>query len=224
MKRDINSLIGYKIAATDGELGEVTDFYFDDKAWTIRYLIVETGTWLNHRKVLISPEAVLKDFRTPGKFNVNLTVDQIRNSPDIDTQLPVSRQQREILHKHHAWENYWEANIFGGGDVGTSIPVNEEEELERAKKLDIHLRSAMHVSGYHIHASDGELGHVNNFILEDATWRITHLVIDTAKWISTHKVLVDVSHVEAVQWYNLEVFLDITQDELTGSPEYHPVS
>lgn len=224
MKMDINSLIGYKIAATDGELGEVTDFYFDDKAWTIRYLIVETGTWLSHRKVLISPESVKKDFRTPGKFNVDLTVDQVRNSPHIDTQLPVSRQQREILHKHHSWENYWESSFFGGGDVGDTIASPEEQEKIIAS-LDTHLRSIEDVSGYHIHAYNGQLGHVNNFILDDETWRITQLVIDTRKWLrrSGHKVLIDVSHVESVQWYNYEVFVDMRVEEVDNSPEYHGV-
>ncbi len=224
MKRNINSLIGYKIAATDGELGEVTDFYFDDKAWTIRYLIVDTGSSLSNRKVLISPEVVARGFREPGKFRVNITVDQVRNSPHIDTQLPVSRQQREILHKHHAWENFWEASFMGTGDGDVEIATGDvKPDEDFFAKYDIHLRSVEDVSGYGIHAYDGEFGHVNNFILDDETWQITQLVIDTRKWLSGHKVLIDVAHVLAVQWRNYEVYVDLKIDQLDHSMEYQGV-
>jgi len=221
MKRDINSLIGYKIAATDGELGEVTDFYFDDKAWTIRYLIVDTGKFLSERKVLISPQVVEKNFREPGKFKLNITVEQIQNSPNIDADLPVSRQQREVLHKHHAWENFWEASFWGSGHADVEIaPEEVHPDEDFFAKYDIHLRSIEDVSGYGIHAADGEIGHVANFILDDETWQITQLVVDTRKWLSGHRVLVDVSHVLAVQWRNYEVYVDMKIDEIDHSVEY----
>ncbi|MEO6521409.1 MAG: PRC-barrel domain-containing protein [Mucilaginibacter sp.] len=223
MKRDINSLIGFKIAATDGELGTVKDFYFDDHSWTIRYLIVETGTWLNSRKVFVSPQSVQSGFRDPGKFHVNLTMDQLKNSPSIDTDLPVSRQQEEILHMHHSWQNYWDNNFFGGGTSGDTIPaeeINGENETP-GKEYNTHLRSAADVSGYQIHASNGIIGHVNNFLIDDDTWQLLNFVVDTTKWFGGKKVLVDVNYVEAVQWYNYIVFVNIDMAHVENSPEYH---
>jgi sporulation protein YlmC with PRC-barrel domain len=221
MTRDINSLLGFKIAASNGELGEVKDFYFDDEKWVIRYLVVDTG--IADRKVLIAPEAVESNFRLPGKFKVNLTIEQILNCPDIDTNLPVSRQQREVLHKHHAWENYWESRFFGGGNATDVIAAETEETDEPGVMYDPHLRSAMEVSGYHIHAIGGKIGHVNNFIMDDDTWTLTHFVIDTRNLIGGKKVVVSVEHVDAVQWYNQEVFLDISPEAVEDSPEYHKI-
>jgi len=222
MKRDINSLIGFKIAATDGEIGTVKDFYFDDHTWTIRYLIVETGTWLNSRKVFIFPQSVQSGFRD-GKFHVNLTMDQVKNSPSIDTDLPVSRQQEEVLHLHHSWQNYWDSNFFGGGSTGDTIQAEEVNGNNETpgKEYDVHLRSAAEVSGYQIHASDGIIGHVNNFLIDDDTWELLNFVVDTTKWFGGKKVLIDVNHVEAVQWYNFIVFVDVTMDFIENSPEYH---
>ena len=222
MKHDINSLIGYKIHATDGELGTVKDFYFDDKAWTIRYLIVETGSWFSSKKVLVAPQAV--SGVTSDTINVNLTMDQVKNSPDIDTNLPVNRQQEEVLHLHHAWQNYWDGNFFGGGTTGGStIQANEvSSDFDKIdNKYDINLRSAMEVSGYRIHATDGEIGHVNNFILDTDAWTITTLVVDVKNnLIGGKKVLIDNSHIQAVQWYNAEVFLDMKTAAIESSPEY----
>ena len=220
MKQDINSLIGYKIAATDGELGEVTDFYFDDKAWTIRYLVVETGSG-SHGKVLISPDVVIKDFREPAKFHVSLTVDQVRNSPDIDTNLPVSRQQREVFHTQHPWENTWESYFFGSGGGADVIPMSEKADIDPNVTYDIHLRNIDDVTGYYIHASDGQFGHVSNFILDDDTWTITQLVIDTRKWLRRRQVVIDIAYVRAVQWYNYEVFVNMKIEEIEHSQEYH---
>jgi sporulation protein YlmC with PRC-barrel domain len=223
MKRDINSLIGYKIAATDGELGTVKDFYFDDSTWIIRYLVIETGSWLASRKVLVTPDVVEKDFRAPGKFKVNLTVEQIKNSPDIDTDLPVSRQQEEVLHLHHSWQNYWDSNFFGGGTSGDTIQAKELSKREEhpQKGYDVNLRSAAEVSGYQIHANNGNIGHVNNFLIDDDSWQLLNFVVDTTKFFGGKKVLVSVEHVESVQWYNYIVFVDISMEEVESSPEYH---
>jgi sporulation protein YlmC with PRC-barrel domain len=116
MKRNINSLIGYSIEATDGKIGTVKDFYFDDETWTIRYLVVETGNWLSGRKVLISPVALIKKNWSNGLIPVNLTKEQIQNSPDIDTDKPVSRQQEAMLNQHHFLEKLLGKRLIWWGD------------------------------------------------------------------------------------------------------------
>jgi uncharacterized protein YrrD len=179
MQRNINNLIGYRIGATDGEIGKVEEFYFDDETWTIRYLIVLTGNWLANRKVLISPEVLVRDAPAFRSFPVNLACEQIRNSPDIDTDKPVS--------------------------------------VPGPPAADLHLRSSRQVTGYNLHTTDGEIGHIIDFILDDETWQVLYLVVDTHRWFGGKKVLIGVNLITAVQWDNSKVFVDITTDALKGS-------
>jgi hypothetical protein len=158
MERNINSLIGYCMQATDGEIGEVVDFYFDDETWLIRYLVVKTGNWLSGRKVLISAAGLAPTDIKPDLFPISITKEQIRKSPDIDTDKPVSRQQEAMLNQHHFWENYWGSGSYGGEmGIPNRLPVRIKE-IDRDPKEDIHLRSIAEVDGYTIHASDGEIG------------------------------------------------------------------
>jgi sporulation protein YlmC with PRC-barrel domain len=225
MQRNINSLIGYNLEGTDGEIGKVTDFYFDDDTWTIRYLILQTGNWFSGRDVLISPEALVKSIWKPGIFPVNLTKDQILNSPDIDTDKPVSRQQEIELYGHYLWQPYWGSDFYAGGlwGIPSSAPVidqkivKETDENDKRSKDDRHLRSTHEVTGYHIHAIDGEIGHVKDFIMDDRTWQIVWLVVDTHNWIGGKKVLIPVRHIKEVQWENSKVVADETVDSVKNS-------
>jgi uncharacterized protein YrrD len=230
MQCSINSLIGYTMEATDGELGKVVDFYFDDQTWTIRYLILESGNWLTGRKLLISPEALVKTSWKSGTFPVNLTKEQIRNSPDIDTEKPVSRQQEIELYGHYPWQSYWGSGFYPGGVWGiTDSPeemnnkilegdysgIGSDADLHAAD--DPHLRSMKQVTGYHIDATDGEIGHVKDFIVDDQTWQLESLVVDTHNWFGGKKVLVAVTHIRKLEWSDSKVFVDTTVDSIKNS-------
>jgi len=218
MERNINSLLEYSIEATDGEIGKVEDFYFDDRTWDIRYLIVKTGNWLSDRKVLIAPSAVVATSLQNGLFSVNLTKEQINNSPDIDTDEPVSRQQEIELYGHYQWENYWGSGFYAGGSMGISTPfpvMDKKVLIEADQKVnhaedDPHLRSTERITGYHLHASDGDVGHVNDFILEEKTWQIKFIVVDTHNWFGGKKVLIPVGIIKKIEWTDFKVFLDMT--------------
>jgi sporulation protein YlmC with PRC-barrel domain len=222
MERNINGLFGYNLEARDGEIGEVVDFYFDDETWTIRYLVVKTGGWLLGRKVLISPAALLHKGLGPDAIPVNLTQEQVRSSPDIDTDKPVSRQKEAMLNKHHFWENYWGSGSYGGQmGIANARPVHlKKSELDPNE--DIHLRSITEVDGYAIHAEEGEIGHVNDLIVDDQTWKLTNLVVDTHDWLGGKKVLISTGHIQAVSFFNLSIRLDITQAEIEHSHLYDP--
>jgi len=220
MEHNINGLIGYSLGATDGDIGEVVDFYFDDETWTIRYLVVKTGGWLSGRKVLISPAALLHTVFGPELIPVKLTQEQIRTSPDIDTDKPVSRQKEAMLNKHHFWDNYWGSGGYGGQmGISNRRPIHIKES-ERDPNEDIHLRAISEVDGYAIHATDGEIGHVSDLIVDDQTWKLTDLVVDTHNWIGGKKVLISVDHIQAVSFFNLRVSLDITKEEIENSRTY----
>jgi uncharacterized protein YrrD len=222
MKRNINGLTGFNLEATDGEIGEVVDFYFDDETWTIRYLVVKAGGWLSGRKVLISPAALLHKGLGEESIPVNLTQRQVRTSPDIDTDKPVSRQKEAMLNKHHFWENYWGSGSYGGQmGITNATPVHITPS-ERDPNEDIHLRSIAEVDGYAIHAKDGEIGHVNDMIVDDQTWKLTDLVVDTHDWIGGKKVLITIDHIETVSFFNLLIRLDVTKAEIENSRLYEP--
>lgn len=218
MERNINSLIGNSIEATDGIIGEVEEFYFDDETWTVRYLIVKTGSWLSGREVLISPAALKNRDWSTGSIPVILTKKQIQDSPDIDTKKPVSRQQEVELYGHYQWENYWGSGFYGGGSMGVSMPfpsIDREVLIEPDKNHkkpddDTHLRSTERITGYHIHASDGEIGHVKDFVMNDKTWQIKFIVVDTHNWFGGKKVLIPVGLIKKIEWADSEVFLDMS--------------
>jgi sporulation protein YlmC with PRC-barrel domain len=207
MERGVNNLIDQNLEATDGEIGKVKDFYFDDGSWTIRYLVVTTGEWLSERKVLISPHALVQHSWASGIFRVNLNREQVQNSPDIDTDKPVSRQQEEELANYYPWQPYWGTGFYQGGVWGI-IPSNGDQ----------HLRSCKEVMGYHIQTADGDVGRVNDFIMDDTTWQISYLVVDTYNWIGGKKVLIAVRHIQEVQWENSKVVADMTVDTIKNSP------
>jgi uncharacterized protein YrrD len=233
MQHKIKSLIGFTIGATDGEIGEVKEFYFDDDTWTVRYLIVETGNWFNNRKVLIAPEALLKPDWKNKIFPINLSKEKIKNSPNIDTERPVSRQHEIEMYNYYPWTSYWGGGVWGGG-MGVSGMMTEgeepiEERLRREDSTntkdaveDTHLRSTLNVTGYAIHAIDGKVGDVEDFIVNDATWKLDFLEVDAGDWFQGKKVLITPKLVKEIKWDSSEIFLNISVADVKSSPEYEP--
>lgn len=217
MKRNVKSLIGYTMGATDGEIGKVRDFYFDDLTWTIRYLIVETGSWLSGRKVLISPQAIITPVLSKKTIPVNLAMDQIRNSPDIDTDKPVSRQHEEMLYRHYPWSIYWEGGVFGMDQI---LPRDINISKDQWDKGNPHLRSVDNMRGYVIRATDGNVGDVADFIFEDSTWRVSFLVVDTGKLFPGKKVLLFPDMISEISWEDSAISVSVTKDDIKHSPHY----
>lgn len=232
MLRNINGLIGQAIQATDGELGKADEFYFDDRTWQIRYLVVDTGNWLAGRKVLISPAAFKRPDAGPGPFPVALTREQVRNSPDIDTKKTVSRQNELELHEYYSWPMYWGGGFYAGGMIpGVPAPVAFEETAEAAAagqdKENPHLRGTGAVTGYGLHAADGPIGQVEDFITDISGWTIRYLVADVGLWLPGKKVLISPHWIERVAWETSEIFVNLSREAVRKSPEFdpaHPVS
>ena len=222
MLRSVFELIGYSMAAADGDLGKAHDFLFDDEQWTIRHLVVDTGHWLPGRKVLIAPEALGKADWAKRQFSVSLTREQIENSPPIDTDEPVSRQKERVLFEYFAWTPYW-----GGGVMwpyaqpgGMAVPEPKAREPENAE--DTHLRSVRAVNGYHISAHDGDVGHVEDFVIDDESWVIRYIVADTRNWLPGKKVLLSPSWFKDVNWQEHKVSTDLNRDQIKDAPEFDP--
>lgn len=224
MLRSMKELRGYKIRAKDGDIGKVVEFYFDDKGWTIRYLVADTGNWLPGRQVLIAPAAFhgQPDWKSET-FPVILTKEMIKESPHISTDRPVSRQKELKLNRYYGWPIYWSLNPEGipVGELPVAesgIPPTEEPEG------DSHLRSSREVIGYHIQAKDGEIGHVDDFIVDDENWIIRYMIVDTRNWLPGKKVLVSPHWIEEVNWAEAKVHVDLTREKIKDSPEYDPAA
>jgi len=222
MLHKIKTLKGYSLASLDGEIGAVKEFYFDDKHWTIRYLVADTGNWLTGRKVLISPFALVGAIEEERHITVNLTKKQIEDSPPLDSDEPISRQFEEAYNGYYEWPTYWGGPYMWGAYPYAIVRDREHksEATQDAKAWDPNLRSTLEVSSYHIQASDGEIGHVEDFIIDDETWAIRYLIVDTRNWWPGKKALVSPQWIERVSWEESKVFVNLTREAIKQSPEY----
>lgn len=231
----LTSLKGRTVAATDGDIGSVDDIYFDDQRWGVRYFVVDTGGWLGGRKVLISPLALRPGIWPDGGIPVNLTREQVEKSPPMDSDRPVSRHYEMAHAAHYRNSYYWTGpHLWGIGGYSTMLgteqvpPTSQDEEMramadaERAAAETTHLRSAREVIGYKVAASDGTAGEIDDFLVETDTWQIVRLVVDSRNWLPGGQVLVSPEAVDHIDWNISSLRLNMTQDEVRASPEFHP--
>ncbi len=214
-------LNGYKLAGLDGEIGKVKDFYFDDRHWTIRYLVADTGTWLTANQVLISPYALNHVETFEKDISVNLTTKQIEKSPSLSSHKPVSRQFEDDYYGYYGWPTYWSGSSVWGNSTYLERDRNKWGQLSKgAKAWDRHLRSTYAVTGSHLQALDGEIGHVEDFIIDDENWTIRYLVVATKNWWPGKKVLVSPQWIERVSWEESKVFTNLSRQTIKESSEY----
>jgi len=225
MLNTAKTLTGYKLDSLDGEIGKVKEFYFDDRHWAIRYLVANTGNWLTGRHVLISPHALVAAIKEEKHIAIDLTRKQIEESPSLNSDKPVSRQFEEAYYGYYGWPMYWSGpNMWGAYPYIVRDREKRKEPNQGEKSWDAHLRSTDAVRGYHIQATDGEIGHVEDFIIDDETWAIRYLVIDTRNWWPGKKVLVSPHWIERVSWNESKVFVKLTRESIKQSPEYTEAS
>lgn len=238
MLRSANELIGDHVLADDGQIGSVHDFLYEDREWVIRYLVVSTGPWILGKKVLISVRALGQPDWTSNQFPVTLTREEIKNSPEIDADKPVSRQEEIRLHEHYGWPIYWSEPRNIGEPLPTSPPAQSEiQDQARAEKeigkmrpvsrdehSDPHLRSMREVIGYAISARDGKIGRVDDFITADDDWIIRYLVIDTGNWIPGPRVLIAPNWIGSISYEENAVRVNLSKEMIKNSPEYDPAN
>lgn len=216
-----HDLKGCTLRARDGEIGAVRDLFFDEIGWTVRYFVVETGAWLRSRQVLISPEAVRETAWAQKQLAVDLTTDQVRNSPGVETDRPVSRQYEARMREHYRWPPYWGGGaVFAGTTTSLAGTVPVRVAVEEPMTGDPHLFSTNAVTGHHIAASDGEIGHAEEFLVDDATWTIRYLVVDTRNWLPGRRVLVAPKWIDAIDWPGRKLRTDLSRDAIRQSPPY----
>src|ERR1017187_9679436 len=220
MLQSIKQLYGDKLGASDGEIGHVKDFYFDDHTWAVRYVVADTGSWLPGRQVLISPHA-FGNLHEAGKLLlVNLTRKQIEDSPAIESHKPVSRQYEEEYYRYYGWPYYWQ----GDGLWGMSgFPILELPPIPlpvksaaaggpQPPRADAQLRSTQSVNGYHVQGSDGIIGHVCDFMMDAQSWAIRQLVVKIGHRFSGKESPIPTSKVDRISYDKSTVFVNLTQE------------
>jgi hypothetical protein len=225
--RTAGELKGGTIEAMDGDIGSAQDLYFDDRTWTVRYVVVDTGAWLPGRQVLISPFAFQP---VPGasRLRTSLSKKRIENSPSLDTDRPVNRQ-REFA-QYYGYPYYWVGPDRWGALAYPALPLEaplpgpiEQEMLARDREGgDPNLRSARDMMGYYISATDGDLGHVEDLLIDDETWAIRYIIVDTRNWLPGRHVLVSPEWIREVSWEDSKVYVDLSKRHIEAAPEFDP--
>lgn len=220
----IKSLRGYVIDATDGEIGKTEGFLVDTQHWILSYVIVKTGKWLLGRQVLLSPIAFHQPDWASHRFPVELTQEQVKNSPAFIHEQPISRQYQKELHDYYAWPYYWamKSSLHPVPIPPVSPEKSINSECAAHKEQNSHLRSTQEVIGYHIQATDDEVGHVEDFIVEDELWMIRYIVIDTKNWGPGKKFLVSPANIQHVAWEKKKVYMRLSTQQIQEGLEYNP--
>ena len=221
MKRSIKHIYGGKLGASDGEIGHVLDFYFDEQDWVVRYLVVDTGDWLPGRKVLLSPHS-LKSLDPIGRMiQVGLTRKRIEESPPMDSHKPLSRRYEEEYYRYYGWPYYWDGGALCGMSGFPILELPPEVKpagAAEAASADAHLRSTKAVTGYRVEAIDGTQGHVVDFMIDDKTWAIGELVVRIGHRLSGKEVILPTSEVIRISWEESAVYTRLTREIIEGSP------
>lgn len=221
MLRSLNELLGYELMAQDGQIGEVKDFFFSDEDWTVRYMIVDTGPWILGRKVLISPDALAQPVWASKTLPVNLTREQVKDSPDVDLAKPVSREYEENLNQHYMWVTYWTTTPSAPARP-LYFPPNLFKDQER-KEITSHLRSANEILKYKVKTKEGDVGSVKDFIIDDENWQLGYMVVDIGNLRESEKqILVSLEWLSSIEVSNQKITLSLTQDAIKYSPPFDP--
>ncbi|HKJ02411.1 MAG TPA: PRC-barrel domain-containing protein [Longimicrobiales bacterium] len=227
MLRSIDAIRGYVLETTEGDIGRCKDFLFNDEDWVIRYMVADTGKWLPGRKVLISPISLGEPQWDSRRFPVMLSKEQIEHAPGLGRDAPVSRQHEAEMFTRWGYSPYWRGAGAWGDFATPGLLRGEEEEsgdlaVAIEQRGDPKLRSADEVMGYAIQAEDDEVGHVEDFIVDDANWAIRYMIVDTRNWLPGRQVLVSPHWVHGFDWSRRSATVDLTRRQIEASPEYVP--
>jgi len=224
MLRSLKDLERYKVSATDGDVGSVANFLMDDLSWTVRYLVVATGSFFNERQVLITPIAFREVDYSAERFRLTTSIEKVKNSPNISFDLPVSQQHERDYYGYYGYPYYWGyGGLWGMGRYPGAMALGMYEpspDSPGEPPADRHLRSAKEVTGYHIEGTDGSIGHVKDFVVDDETWEVRYMVVTTTNWWFGKSVLIAPSWATRISWSDRTIYLGMTRDAIKASPEW----
>lgn len=197
----LKTLMGYPALATDGETGHVRDFLLDDQTWKVRYLVVDVGSWLHRHEVVLPITALEAPDWEKKRCHVRLSRQQIHDSPDVDSEKPVSRQQELAMRDYFGPLACWIDSEFGFATMPTGV------RYPAHLAGDAHLRSAAHMMGYRVVATDGEIGELEGLMMDEASWHLGYLDVKAGGWLQNRSVLIPTDWIKSVSWAEFRIFL-----------------
>jgi len=228
MLHNTKELYGAKLVAQDGDIGHVKDFYFDDKSWVIRYLIADTGNWLAGRLVLLSPHALYKLDGVEKSLHFMLSRKQIEESPSIESHRPVSRQHEVEYYQYYGWPAYWTGGgLWGLGGFPVLVPppktdvIKAEGQQQHHHRDDKHLQSCHAVTGYAIHTTDGVIGEVSGFMVNEKNWAIPELMVEAGHWYAGKEIKIPTDQITQINYDTSAVHVNLTKEDIQQTAENH---
>jgi sporulation protein YlmC with PRC-barrel domain len=232
MLRQMETLKSYEVIGKDGELGKLDDFLIDDAEWTVRELVVRSGSWLAGRRVVILPHSVIGIDTEEKAVGVSLTRQQIEDAPvaPLDADNLLARHFESVLYDYYAFPYYWMGpylwgySILPNGVAEAEVGGGKAEEIKRLRESQIrHVRSFQVANGFSIRCRDGAMGDVEDMIFDDKSWSVSYLVVDTSKYLFGKNVLVPPEAIKEVNWLEATIYLDMTKAEVEARPKFKSI-
>ena len=223
---NLEQLRARQVHANDGDIGKIKDIIFDDEHWTVRFFVLDTHPWMPlSKKVLISPISILKIEENSDDIILAMSKQMVEDSPKVEDQETVSREFELRYFDHFGYSYYWLGSHPWGDYTYPSALTNQNMIVtNELKQNDIektnHLREVSEVSHYNLHASDGDKGHVHDFIWDSKGWSLKYLVVDTSNWfIGGKRVLVPCDKIDSISWEKKTVECKLSKEEINACPE-----
>jgi hypothetical protein len=227
MLKFASALKGQALHASDGEIGAVADFLFDDRNWAARWVVIDTGPWLNRRKVLLHPAVIGAAEAGQARLPVALTVAQVRGSPELSEHEPVSTKLERHLYDYYGWEPAALESAFGANPIASKFSAPPlfvftpaSEAAANLQDGDPHLRGADAIVGYHVVGVDGAIGKVSDLLVDDVAWSLPYLVVDAGNWWSGKHVLISRHAVREISWAEREIRVEVSRVQVKASPAW----
>ena len=217
---------GYTLSASDRKVGKITDLYFDEEKWGVRYLVVHVGWPIFGRDALVSPlavRAVDADFK---RVLVNLDIETIENAPPLSPYQPISRQYEAYYHDYYDWPYYWFGDaLWGLASTPEQLQLIEQsidQSLVHNDEVHTHLRSIHEIIGYSVMDAQQAIGTIEDVIIESDSWLIRYLVLRSPSWLPSKRHLISRDWVTGIDWSNQEATIELDHSMVEASPEYNP--
>lgn len=230
MLRPLHPVKGFKLAAEDCTFGRVKDFLFDEEHWTVRYMAADTGRWIPHRKVLVSPVSLGKPDWESQEFSVHLTKEQIKEQPELPADAPVTRVYEDQRHKTYDYPLYYKVGshyAWGYGTIPASLldapsaPAGEPHRSEPPQSRMLH--SLEEVRGFSIVNTEKEkLGSLDDLVMDDETWTIRYLSVHLKQSGIDQTVFFAPNWFDLFDWENGRLMSSFSKESVLASPKLDP--
>lgn len=223
MLQNTTELYGHKLVATDGDIGHLKDFYFDDTTWAIRYLVADTGTWLTGRPVLIARHALAVLDSHENTLHIKLRKQQIQNSTTDSANKLLSGEDEVGCCRYYGWPAHWESgarkDLPDPSEIQPSSSARTESRVPYRHLGDKHLQSTQSITDYLIQTPDGVIGSVSGCIVDNQSWMVRELIVETGHWLSGKEIRIPTAQIKQIKCEYSSVMVDLSKEDIRRSTD-----